>query len=129
MAREATPGKSTKTQSPEDVRNIARGKAGLAEAKVNAPKSPKPKGVQAQTTPTVPAATKSVVSVDTYTDANGNRIEVTTFSDGSKTTRNLGVDQGILAQRTNWIETLKAKYDEIGLGGLADRIIEFVRQG
>lgn len=129
MAREATPGKSTKTQSPEDVRNLARGKAGITEARANTPKLPKPKGIQAQTTPTVPAATKSVVSVDTYTDANGIRVEVTTFSDGSKTTRNLGVDPGILAQRTNWVETLKAKYDEVGLGSLADRIIEFVKQG
>ena len=118
-----------KKQSAQDIRDAARGKAGLAEAKANAPTKPKPKTNQAVQSPAIPAVSKSVVSVDTYTDANGNRLEVTTFSDGSKTTRNLGIDQGILAQRTNWTEALKAKYDEVGLGGLADRIIEFVKQG
>jgi hypothetical protein len=86
-----------------------------------------------KTTPvvtTTPApAVKTVVSVDTYTDANGNRIETTTFSDGSKTSRNLGLDAGVLTQRTNWIETLKTQYEQAGLGALGDRIIEFVQQG
>ena len=98
-------------------------------AKLNASRSKVTKTPEDKTIPAVTAATKSVVSVDSYTDVNGNRIEVTTFSDGSKTTRNLGVDPGILTQRTNWVETLKAKYDEVGLGSLADRIIEFTKQG
>jgi len=117
-------------QTAEDVRNLARGKAGVAEAKANAAKSA-PKITK--TTPvvaTTPAPTiKTVVSVDTYTDANGNRIETTTFSDGSKTSRNLGLDAGILTQRTNWTEALKAQYEAAGLGALGDRIIEFVKQG
>jgi hypothetical protein len=90
----------------------------------------KPKTTTVTKTTTVAApAIKTVVSVDTYTDANGNRIETTTFSDNSKTSRNLGVDAGVLTQRTNWIETLKAQYDAAGLGALGNRIVEFVQQG
>ena len=123
-------GTIAKPQTAEDIRNIARGKAGLAEAKANAAKSaPKTKITPKTNVPTAsvtPPAAKSVVSVDIYTDANGNRIETTTFSDGSKTSRNLGVDSGILAQRTNWIEELKAQYEAAGLGALGNRIVEFV---
>ena len=91
---------------------------------------PKPKPTtKTTTTPVAPPVVKSVVSTDSYTDANGNVIEVTVFSDGTRTTRNLGLDPSIAAQRTNWIEELKARYEESGLGSLADRIIEFVKQG
>lgn len=90
----------------------------------------KPKPTTKTTTTSVtPPAVKTVVSTDNYTDVNGNIIEVTVFSDGTRTTRNLGLDPSVAAQRTNWVETLKAKYDEVGLGGLADRIIEFTKQG
>jgi hypothetical protein len=90
----------------------------------------KPKTQTTTTTKTVAApAIKTVVSVDTYTDANGNRIESTTFSDGSKTSRNLGMDAGVLTQRTNWTETLQAQYEAAGLGALGGRIVEFVKQG
>ena len=90
----------------------------------------KPKTQTTTTTKTVAApVTKTVVSVDTYTDANGNRIESTTFSDGSKTSRNLGMDAGVLTQRTNWTETLQAQYEAAGLGALGGRIVEFVKQG
>jgi hypothetical protein len=81
------------------------------------------------TTTVTPPVAKSVVSVDRYTDANGNIIERFTFSDGSQTTNNLGVDPGVLAQRTNWIEELKAQYDAAGLGALGNRVVEFVQQG
>ena len=129
----------------EEIRNAARAKAGMAEAKANAAKTTAANAAKAAAAAKAKAAaeakaaadianknksvTKTVVSVDTYTDANGNRIETTTFSDGSKTSRNLGLDSGVLAQRTNWIETLKAQYEAAGLGALGDRIVEFVQQG
>ena len=75
------------------------------------------------------SVTKTVVSTDSYTDANGNVIEVTVFSDGTRTTRNLGLDPSVAAQRTNWVEALKSQYEQAGLSGLGDRIIEFVKQG
>jgi len=129
----------------EEIRNAARAKAGMAEAKANTAKTTAANAAKAAAAAKAKAAaeakaaadianknksvTKTVVSVDTYTDANGNRIETTTFSDGSKTSRNLGLDSGVLAQRTNWIETLKAQYEQAGLGALGDRIVEFVKQG
>ena len=126
-------GTIAKPQTAEDVRNIARGKAGLAEAKANAAKSaPRAKIDTKTNVPTAsvtPPVAKSVVSVDRYTDANGNIIERFTFSDGSQTTNNLGVDPGVLAQRTNWIEELKAQYNAAGLGALGNRVVEFVQQG
>jgi hypothetical protein len=126
-------GTIAKPQTAEDIRNIARGKAGLAEAKKNAAKSaPKTKIDTKTNVPTAsvtPPAAKSVISVDRYTDANGNIIERFTFSDGSQTTNNLGVDPGVLAQRTNWIEELKTQYNEAGLGALGNRVVEFVQQG
>jgi hypothetical protein len=82
-----------------------------------------------KTTPVAPPVVKSVVSTDSYTDANGNVIEVTVFSDGTRTTRNLGLDPSVAAQRTNWVEALKSQYEQAGLSGLGDRIIEFVKQG
>lgn len=81
------------------------------------------------TTPVTPPVVKSVISVDSYTDANGNVIEVTVFSDGTRTTRNLGLNPSVAAQRTNWIEELKAQYNAAGLGALGNRIVEFVQQG
>lgn len=130
-------GTIAKPQTAEDVRNLARGKAGLAEARANAAKGPKgPKTPKGPTGPTGSVGTtgstgvvKTVVSVDRYTDANGNIIERFTFSDGSQTTNNLGVDPGVLAQRTNWIEELKAQYNAAGLGALGNRVVEFVQQG
>lgn len=126
-------GTIAKPQTAEDVRNLARGKAGLTEARANATKSaPRTKIDTKTNVPTAsvtPPAAKSVVSVDRYTDANGNIIERFTFSDGSQTTNNLGVDPGVLAQRTNWIEELKAQYNAAGLGALGNRVVEFVQQG
>lgn len=126
-------GTIAKPQTAEDVRNLARGKAGLAEARANAAKSaPRTKIDTKTNVPTAsvtPPVAKSVVSVDRYTDANGNIIERFTFSDGSQTTNNLGVDPGVLAQRTNWIEELKAQYNAAGLGALGNRVVEFVQQG
>jgi hypothetical protein len=126
-------GTIAKAQTAEDVRNLARGKAGLAEAKANAAKSAPKTTTTTKTnvpkTSITPPVAKSVVSVDRYTDANGNIIERFTFSDGSQTTNNLGVDPGVLAQRTNWIEELKAQYDAAGLGALGNRVVEFVQQG
>ena len=129
----------------EEIRNAARAKAGLAEAKANAAKTTAANAAKATAAAKAKAAaeakatvdianknksvTKTVVSVDTYTDANGNRIETTTFSDNSKTSRNLGIDSGILAQRTNWTTELQAQYDAAGLGALGNRIVEFVKQG
>ena len=116
----------------EEIRNAARAKAGLAEAKKNAAKKTTTTSKTTKVTKTTTAATpaiKTVVSVDTYTDANGNRIETTTFSDNSKTSRNLGIDSGILAQRTNWTEELQAQYDAVGLGALGSKIVEFVKKG
>jgi hypothetical protein len=81
------------------------------------------------TTPVTPPVVKSVISVDSYTDVNGNIIEVTTFSDGTRTTRNIGLDPNVANQRTNWVEELKAQYEQAGIPGLGDRIIEFVKQG
>jgi hypothetical protein len=90
----------------------------------------KPKDTTKITTTSVkPPAVRTVVSTDSYTDANGNVIEVTVFSDGTRTTRNLGLDPSIAAQRTNWTEALKAQYEQAGLGALGDRIVEFVKQG
>jgi hypothetical protein len=129
----------------QEIRDAARAKAGLAEAKANTAKTTAANAAKATAAAKAKAAaeakaaadianknksvTKTVVSVDTYTDANGNKIESTTFSDGSKTSRNLGVDAGVLAQRTNWTEALKVQYEQAGLAGLGDRIIEFVKQG
>jgi hypothetical protein len=91
---------------------------------------PQPKSTTKTTTTSVkPPAVRTVVSTDSYTDANGNVIEVTVFSDGARTTRNLGLDPSVAAQRTNWTEALKAQYEAAGLGALGDRIIEFVKQG
>jgi hypothetical protein len=132
----------------EEIRNAARAKAGLAEAQANAAKTAAANAAAAKARADAAkkkadadakakadaanknkSVTKTVVSTDSYTDANGNVIEVTIFSDGTRTTRNLGLDPGVAAQRTNWIEELKARYEESGLGTLADRIIEFVKQG
>jgi len=128
--------KATVQKVQAQAKSVAAGKAADAarlQAQAKAVGANKPKTVVKPDTKTgavtTPGAAKSVVSVDTYTDANGNRIEVTTFSDGSKTTRNLGIDAGVLTQRTNWIEKLKADYTAAGLGSLADRIIGFVQQG
>ena len=125
-------------QKAQAQKSVATGQAADAarlQAQANAVGANKPKRrttttvtTSKPTTTTTPTI-KTVVSVDTYTDANGNRIETTTFSDGSKTSRNLGIDAGVLAQRTNWIETLKAQYEAAGLGALGDRIVEFVKQG
>jgi hypothetical protein len=132
----------------EEIRNAARAKAGLAEAQANAAKTAAANAAAAKARADAAkkkadadakakadaanknkSVTKTVVSTDSYTDANGNVIEVTIFSDGTRTTRNLGLDPSVAAQRTNWIEELKARYEESGLGTLADRIIEFVKQG
>jgi hypothetical protein len=131
----------------EEIRNAARAKAGLAEAKANAAKTAAANAAakaQADAAKKKAAAdakakadaanknksvTKTVVSTDSYTDANGNVIEVTVFSDGTRTTRNLGLDPSVAAQRTNWVEALKSQYEQAGLSGLGDRIIEFVKQG
>lgn len=117
------------TRVAETVKTVAANAATKAQVDAAKKKAAADAKAKADAANKNKSVTKTVVSTDSYTDANGNVIEVTVFSDGTRTTRNLGLDPSIAAQRTNWIEELKVRYEESGLGTLADRIIEFVKQG
>lgn len=75
------------------------------------------------------AATKTAVGVDTTTDAQGNVIRTTTWSDGTTSTQNLGPSGATQRERTDWIAELSNTFTNFGLGSLVPKITEFVQQG
>jgi hypothetical protein len=72
---------------------------------------------------------KTAVGVDTTTDAQGNVIRTTTWSDGSSSSQNLGPSGATQAQRTDWIAELTNTFTNYGLSSLVPKLTEFIRQG
>jgi len=72
---------------------------------------------------------KTAVGVDTTTDAQGNVIRTTTWSDGSTTSENLGPSGATQAQRTDWIAELSNTFTNYGLASLVPKLTEFIQQG
>lgn len=75
------------------------------------------------------AATKTAVGVDTTTDAQGNVIRTTTWSDGTSSTQNLGPSGATQRERTDWISELSNTFTNFGLSSLVPKITEFIQQG
>ena len=75
------------------------------------------------------AATKTAVGVDSTTDAQGNVIRTTTWSDGTTSTQNLGLSGATQAQRTDWLSQLSTLFTDYGLPTLVPKITEFLQQG
>lgn len=75
------------------------------------------------------AATKTAIGVDTTTDAQGNVIRTTTWSDGTTSSQNLGPSGATQRERTDWIAELSNTFTNYGLGSLVPKITEFVQQG
>lgn len=80
-----------------------------------------------QQTPT--STSKTVATTTSYVNANGERIEVTTYTDGSKSERSLGMDSGIAQQRIDWVANLSETFKNYGLPTLAPIIQDLVTQG
>lgn len=72
---------------------------------------------------------RTAVGTDTTTDAQGNVIRTTTWSDGTSSTQNLGPSGATQAQRTDWIAELGSLFTNYNLGSLVPKITEFVQQG
>jgi hypothetical protein len=72
---------------------------------------------------------KYVVNVETSTDAQGNLIRTTYWSDGTSSPQNLGLDPGVAKQRTDWVAYLTEVFNSYGLGTLAPKITEYIQQG
>ena len=75
------------------------------------------------------SSNKTATNTSSYINASGQRVEVTSWSDGTRTENNLGMDSGVATQRVNWIEQLNDTFAKYGLGSLASKITEYVQSG